>query len=62
MDVYDLASRYNYLRVQVSVPFGASPICRTDEVRNGVFPDEEHSYKMKPEEVEKLAAALAQGG
>ena len=33
-----------------------------DEVRNGVFPDEDHSYKMKPEEIEKLAAALAKGG
>lgn len=30
------------------------------EVKSGVFPDEEHSYQMKPEEVEKLRAALQQ--
>jgi len=28
------------------------------EVRDGSFPDADHSYKMKPEEVEKLAAVL----
>ena len=33
-----------------------------EEVRSGAFPDEDHSYKMKPEEIEKLAAALAKGG
>lgn len=30
----------------------------TADVRAGTFPDEEHSYKMKPEEAEKLAQAL----
>jgi len=29
------------------------------DVRNGTFPDEDHSYKMKPEEVTKLEQALA---
>jgi 3-methyl-2-oxobutanoate hydroxymethyltransferase len=29
------------------------------DVRSGVFPDDDHSYKMKPEEVEKLQQALA---
>ena len=29
-----------------------------DEVRAGTFPDEDHSYKMKAEEAEKLARAL----
>ncbi|MCY4192088.1 MAG: 3-methyl-2-oxobutanoate hydroxymethyltransferase [Rhodospirillaceae bacterium] len=29
-----------------------------EEVRAGTFPDEEHSYKMKPEEAVKLAHAL----
>ena len=29
-----------------------------DDVRAGTFPDADHSYKMKPEEAEKLAAAL----
>lgn len=29
------------------------------DVRNGVFPDAEHSYTMKPEEITKLAQALA---
>lgn len=29
------------------------------DVRQGNFPDDEHSYKMNPEEIEKLAIALA---
>jgi 3-methyl-2-oxobutanoate hydroxymethyltransferase len=29
------------------------------DVRSGAFPDDDHSYKMKPEEVEKLQQALA---
>lgn len=29
------------------------------DVRNGTFPDAEHSYKMKPEESEKLKQLLA---
>jgi len=32
-----------------------------EEVRAGTFPDEDHSYKMKPEEAEKLAKALKEG-
>lgn len=31
-----------------------------DEVRSGTFPDADHSYKMKPEEIEKLEKALAE--
>lgn len=31
------------------------------DVRNGTFPDADHSYKMKPEEAAKLAALLAKG-
>ncbi len=31
-----------------------------DEVRAGTFPDADHSYKMKPEEIEKLEKALAE--
>ena len=30
-----------------------------DEVRSGAFPDADHSYKMNPEEAEKLARALS---
>lgn len=30
-----------------------------DDVRSGAFPDEDHTYKMKPEEAEKLRQALA---
>lgn len=33
-----------------------------DEVRGGAFPDDEHCYRMSPEEAEKLAAALENGG
>ena len=32
------------------------------EVRAGAFPDDDHTYKMKPEEAERLAAALSKGG
>ena len=32
------------------------------DVRAGRFPDDEHSYKMNPEEAARLAAALAEGG
>ena len=32
------------------------------EVRGGTFPDADHSYKMNPEEAEKLAALLASQG
>ena len=31
------------------------------DVRNGVFPDADHAYTMKPEEAEKLAEALRKG-
>ena len=31
------------------------------DVRAGTFPDADHSYKMKPEEAEKLAKALSKG-
>lgn len=31
-----------------------------DEVRSGAFPDADHSYKMKPEEISKLKAALGE--
>ena len=33
-----------------------------DDVRSGAFPDDDHSYKMKPEESEKLKQALAAKG
>ena len=32
------------------------------EVREGKFPDADHSYKMKPEEADKLAQAIRNGG
>ncbi|MBY8974512.1 3-methyl-2-oxobutanoate hydroxymethyltransferase [Rhodobacteraceae bacterium NNCM2] len=31
-----------------------------DDVRSGRFPDEDHSYQMKPEEADRFAALLAQ--
>ncbi|WP_216822474.1 3-methyl-2-oxobutanoate hydroxymethyltransferase [Pseudophaeobacter sp. EL27] len=30
-----------------------------EDVRSGQFPDEDHSYKMKPEEIERFSALLA---
>ena len=32
------------------------------DVRAGTFPDDDHSYKMDPQEAQKLAEALAKGG
>ncbi|GMG84581.1 hypothetical protein LNKW23_37970 [Paralimibaculum aggregatum] len=32
------------------------------EVRAGTFPDADHSYQMNPEEAERFARMLAQGG
>jgi 3-methyl-2-oxobutanoate hydroxymethyltransferase len=32
------------------------------DVRAGTFPDEDHSYQMKPEESERFARLLAEGG
>lgn len=32
------------------------------DVRTGVFPDEDHGCKMKPEEIERFHALLAEGG
>ena len=32
------------------------------DVRAGTFPDEDHTYAMKPEEVARLADLLAKGG
>ena len=31
-----------------------------EDVRSGAFPDEDHSYKMKPEEIAKLQKALSE--
>ena len=33
-----------------------------EEVRQGAFPDDDHSYKMNPDEAAKLAKALKKGG
>ena len=33
-----------------------------DDVRSGRFPDEEHSYQMKPEEIAKLNEQLGKDG
>lgn len=33
-----------------------------EDVRSGKFPDADHSYKMKPEEIERFAALRAKGG
>ncbi|MEM9358375.1 MAG: 3-methyl-2-oxobutanoate hydroxymethyltransferase [Pseudomonadota bacterium] len=33
-----------------------------EDVRSGSFPDDDHSYKMKPEEVKKLNQALGNSG
>ncbi|NRB32260.1 MAG: 3-methyl-2-oxobutanoate hydroxymethyltransferase [Rhizobiaceae bacterium] len=33
-----------------------------DDVRSGRFPDDEHSYQMKPEEIAKLRAKLGKDG
>ncbi len=49
------AKRYGNVAEVASNAFAAY----AEEVRAGAFPDDDHTYKMKPEEVEKLAKALA---
>lgn len=51
------AKRYGNIAEVATKAFAAY----AEDVRSGAFPDEEHSYKMKSEEAEKLAAALAEG-
>lgn len=48
------AKRYASLAQDATEAFAAY----ADDVRSGRFPDAEHSYQMKPEEIERFAALL----
>ncbi|MEO0681482.1 MAG: 3-methyl-2-oxobutanoate hydroxymethyltransferase [Pseudomonadota bacterium] len=52
------AKRYGNVAEVAAQAFAAF----AEDVRSGAFPDDDHSYAMKPEEAAKLAAALAKGG
>ncbi len=49
------AKRYGNIAEVATSAFAAY----AEDVRSGAFPDAEHSYQMKPEEVERLAELLA---
>ena len=49
------AKRYGNIAEVATRAFAAY----AEDVRSGAFPDAEHSYQMKPEEVERLAELLA---
>lgn len=52
------AKRYANLAQIATQAFGAY----AEEVRSGHFPDADHIYAMKPEEIERFAAMRAKGG
>lgn len=66
---YDLIGAFDSFKPKFAKRYGNIAEVATNafaqfasEVREGTFPDEDHSYKMKPEEVEKLREALKAGG
>jgi len=66
---YDLIGAFDTFKPKFAKRYGNIAQIATEafeafatEVRDGNFPDEAHSYKMKPEEAEKFAKALRKGG
>lgn len=62
---YDLIGAFDTFKPKFAKRYGNIAEVATDafkayaeDVRTGAFPDEDHSYKMKPEEIAKLEAAL----
>ncbi len=62
---YDLIGAFDSFKPKFAKRYGNIAEVATDafkayaeEVRAGAFPDADHSYKMKPDEVKKLAKAL----
>ncbi|MEM7268858.1 MAG: 3-methyl-2-oxobutanoate hydroxymethyltransferase [Pseudomonadota bacterium] len=65
---YDLIGAFDTFKPKFAKRYGNIAEVATDafkayaeDVRTGAFPDEDHSYKMKPEEAAKLAQALKGG-
>ena len=63
---YDLIGAFDTIKPKFTKRYGNVAEVATQafadfaaDVRQGNFPDDEHSYKMNPEEIEKLATALA---
>ena len=66
---YDLIGAFDTFKPKFAKRYGNIAQIATEafeafatEVRDGNFPDEAHSYKMKPEEAEKFAKALRKRG
>jgi 3-methyl-2-oxobutanoate hydroxymethyltransferase len=66
---YDLIGAFDSFRPKFAKRYGNIAEIATKafadyaaDVRAGAFPDDDHVYKMKPEEAERLAAMLAKGG
>ena len=66
LDGYDLIGAFETFKPKFAKRYGNIAAVATKafkdfaiDVRGGTFPDAEHSYKMKPEEAEKLANLLA---
>lgn len=64
---YDLIGAFDSFKPKFAKRYGDIAAVATkafaaygEEVRAGAFPDADHSYRMKPEESEKFAAALAE--
>ena len=62
---YDLIGAFDTFKPKFAKRYGNIAEVATEafkayaeDVRTGAFPDEDHSYKMKPEEIAKLEAAL----
>lgn len=62
---YDLIGAFDTFKPKFAKRYGNIAEVATEafkayaeDVRSGAFPDEDHSYKMKAEEIEKLNAAL----
>ena len=62
---YDLIGAFDTFKPKFAKRYGNIAEVATNafaqyaqEVREGIFPDEDHTYQMKPEEAQKLAKAL----
>ncbi len=65
---YDLIGSFDTFKPKFAKRYGNVADVATEafrayaeDVRSGAFPDDDHSYKMKPEEAAKLAEALTKG-
>ena len=69
LDGYDLLGAFDTFRAKFAKRYANMARIATDafaeyaaEVHSSAFPDADHSYTMKPEEAERFADLLADGG